>query len=187
MKIKFTWDKTKEVKPYPIKIHNKQGEIVGELLPRSWRIAILDVLGIRWDYPSAIEKWAWLNSLYLAELYRIVGQVKYIEATDGSVRRLFDGSVRKLFAEMKGAACFACHNSSVRPHAFAPWVQWPVGYFCTTKGCPMNSVGIPASLLNITDEMPDYSSEPEFQQLLQMIKLIESNSKQLLTRRRNTH
>lgn len=184
MKIKFTWDKTKEVKPYPIRIHNRRGEIVEELLPRSWRI-LIDALGFKLDYPPAIEKWAWLNSLYLAELYRIVGQVGYIDATDGSARKLFDGSVRKLFDRLEGAVCFACLCPSVRPQFL--FGRLLGGYFCTTKSCLMHEVTIPPFLVNRTDEMPDYSLEPELPKLLQCIKDIESKSKQLLTRRRNTH
>jgi len=182
MKIKFLWDKTKEVKPYPIRVHNKYGEIVGELLPRSW---LLDALGFKLDYPPTIEKWAWLNSLYLNEFYKIVGQVKYIEATDGSVGQLFDGSIRKLFDGIKGTTCFACKNPSFHPHSL--YRRWPSGYSCTTKDCLMHAVVVPASLLNITDEMPDYSSEPELHQLLQSIKDIESKTKQLLTRKGNAH
>ena len=169
MKIKFTWDKTKEVKPYPIKIHNKHGEIVGELLPRSW---LIDALGIKLDYPPAIEKLAWLNSGAIAIILKTAWKLGILKDTKDypdAVKRL----LRELEAKSGGTICFACQESSV------VLLGRFRGFSCKTRNCLMHGVIIPTILVSRIDEMPDYSLEPELPQLLQFIKDIESNSEQL--------
>ncbi len=164
MKIVVTTDKSK-IKPYPIKIHNKNGEITGELYYRS---IINDFFDLHIDYPPTIEKWAWFNSKVISKIYEHAWRFGILKDTSDSAKELYD--------KIGGSICFVCQKTSVRPYLRFKKL---CGYYCTTKNCIMHEFIIPKTLVYKIDEIPDYSLEPEYPQLLNFIKSMDSKSKQL--------
>ena len=73
-----------------IKIHNKHGDVISQLLPTR-KTYLLGIIYIsRQENPLLMEEWAWLTSLCIANLYEVAVKVGLLEDSPESVRNLID-------------------------------------------------------------------------------------------------
>jgi len=128
-----------------IKIHNKHGDVISQLLPTR-KTYLLGIIYIsRQENPLLMEEWAWLTSLCIANLYEVAVKVGLLEDSPESVRNLFD--------KIGGSFCCSCQQFSVRPKFVFGKL---LGYSCTTRNCQIHDVIIPKTLVIKIDEMPNY-------------------------------
>ena len=152
-------------------IHNKRGEQVVQLVETptaALKSTLLTLVFVKHSYPTVVEKWAWLNAYIIAVIIKTSWNLRLIENSSASAYKLMDEFATK----NGGASCFCCRKPSVSVKRI---FGRGYGFSCKTKNCVLHKLIIPGELVQRADEMPDYSSEPEYPMLEEFIRLMSIN------------